>query len=96
MLQPYKLLLEASPNKGSKTVRLESLQLIALRPKCIDGGRGYGRAVVAASLLDARAQGVGKAVLFTGLENLPARRAYAALGFQPLADYRLVLLRQRA
>lgn len=59
-------------------------------------GRGYGRAVVAASLLDAREQGVGKAVLFTGLENLPARRAYAALGFQPLADYRLVLLRQRA
>lgn len=59
-------------------------------------GRGYGRAVVAASLLDARAEGVGRAVLFTGLDNLPARRAYAALGFQPLGDYRLVLLRQRA
>jgi predicted GNAT family acetyltransferase len=59
-------------------------------------GRGYGRAVVATSLLDARAGGVGKAVLFTGLDNLPARRAYVALGFRPLADYRLVLLRRRA
>jgi len=59
-------------------------------------GRGYGRAVVAASLLDARNQGVGKAVLFTGLDNLPARRAYGVLGFRPLGDYRLVLLRHRA
>jgi uncharacterized protein len=57
-------------------------------------GRGYGRAVVAASLLSARAEGVGRAVLFTGLDNVPARRAYAALGFEPLGDYRLVLLRQ--
>jgi uncharacterized protein len=56
-------------------------------------GRGYGRAVVAASLLSARAEGVGRAVLFTGLDNVPARRAYVALGFQPLGDYRLVLLR---
>jgi predicted GNAT family acetyltransferase len=55
--------------------------------------RGYGRAVVAASLLDARAEGVGTAILFTGVNNLPARRAYTALGFQHVGDYRLVLLR---
>jgi ribosomal protein S18 acetylase RimI-like enzyme len=55
--------------------------------------RGYGRAVVAASLLDARAQRVGKGVLFTGLDNVPAQKAYLALGFRHVGDYRLTLLR---
>lgn len=55
--------------------------------------RGYARAVVAASLLDARARGVGRSVLFTGQENLPAQRAYEALGFRHVGYYRLVLLR---
>ena len=54
--------------------------------------RGYGRAVVAASLLDARAKGVEKAILFTGESNLAAQRAYTALGFRHVGDYRLVLL----
>jgi RimJ/RimL family protein N-acetyltransferase len=54
--------------------------------------RGYGRAVVAASLLDARADGVTTAVLFTGEENIPAQRAYAALGFQHIGAYRMLLL----
>jgi predicted GNAT family acetyltransferase len=56
--------------------------------------RGYGRAVVAASLLDARAEGVGTAILFTGEENVPAQRAYQALGFRWIGEYRLVLLRR--
>ncbi len=56
--------------------------------------RGYGRAVVAASLLDARAKGVEKAILFTGESNLAAQRAYTALGFRHVGDYRLVLLRE--
>jgi len=55
--------------------------------------RGYGRCVVAASLLDARAEGVEKAILFTGESNLAAQRAYAALGFQHIGNYRLVLVR---
>jgi ribosomal protein S18 acetylase RimI-like enzyme len=54
--------------------------------------RGYGRAVVAASLLDARAEGVATAVLFTGQENIPAQRAYTALGFRPVGAYRILLL----
>ena len=54
--------------------------------------RGYGRAVVAASLLDARAEGVTTAVLFTGQGNIPAQRAYTALGFQRVGAYRMVLL----
>jgi predicted GNAT family acetyltransferase len=56
-------------------------------------GRGYARAVVAASLLDARAAGAGKGILFTGEENLAAQKAYASLGFHRMGDYRLLLLR---
>ena len=54
--------------------------------------RGYGRSVVAASLLDARAGGVSQAILFTGVRNIPAQRAYVALGFRHTGDYRLLLL----
>jgi RimJ/RimL family protein N-acetyltransferase len=55
--------------------------------------RGYARAVVAASLLDVRAQGVHTAILFTGEDNLPAQKAYAALGFRHVGMFRLVLLK---
>ncbi|MBN1485403.1 MAG: GNAT family N-acetyltransferase [Chloroflexia bacterium] len=54
--------------------------------------RGYGRAAVAASLLAARAEGATRGVLFTGQENVPAQRAYEALGFRRVGDYRLLLL----
>lgn len=52
--------------------------------------RGYGRAVVAASLLSERATGVERAVLFTDAENF-AKRAYEAIGFRVVGDYGLVL-----
>jgi predicted GNAT family acetyltransferase len=55
--------------------------------------RGYGRSAVAVSLLDARLEGVKKAILFTGESNIAAQKAYAALGFQHIGDYRLLLLR---
>jgi predicted GNAT family acetyltransferase len=55
--------------------------------------RGYGRAVVAASLLDAQAEGVSTAILFTGLENIAAQKAYEALGFEHIGGYRLLLLK---
>jgi RimJ/RimL family protein N-acetyltransferase len=55
-------------------------------------GRGYGRCAVAASLLDARMEGVEKAILFTGEGNIPAQRAYTALGFRHIGDYRILLL----
>lgn len=54
-------------------------------------GRGYGRAVVAGSLLEARAQGVVRSVLFT--ENPAARRAYEAIGFRRVGEYGLVIFR---
>lgn len=53
---------------------------------------GYGRSVVAASLLDARSEGVEKAILFTGESNIAAQRAYTALGFRHIGDYRILLL----
>lgn len=54
-------------------------------------GRGFARAVVAASLLEARAGGVRRAVLFT--ENPAAAKAYAALGFRRVGDYGLVIFK---
>lgn len=56
-------------------------------------GRGYARAAVAASLLDAREEGASVGVLFTGTENSPAQKAYEALGFRHVGDYRLLLLK---
>jgi predicted GNAT family acetyltransferase len=53
-------------------------------------GRGFARAVVAGSLLEARAQGVTRSVLFTGKDNHPAQRAYEALGFRVVGDYGLL------
>jgi uncharacterized protein len=53
--------------------------------------RGYARTAVAASLLDARARGVQRAILFTGEDNIPAIRAYHALGFERIDDYAIVL-----
>lgn len=52
-------------------------------------GRGYGRAVVAGSLLDARTRGVTRAVLFAERED--AKRAYRGLGFSVVGEYALLL-----
>ena len=53
--------------------------------------RGYGRAVVAGLLLEARARGVRSAVLFTGTAMHAARRAYESVGFRPIGEYGLVI-----
>ena len=55
-------------------------------------GRGYGRSVVAGSLLSASRQGVARAVLFADPRNPPAGRAYVALGFRRTGDFGLMLL----
>lgn len=56
-------------------------------------GRGYARAVVAGSLVAARREGATRAILFTGVENTAARRAYEALGFRIVGDYGLIIFR---
>ena len=55
-------------------------------------GRGYARAVVAQSLLDARVEGAELAILFTDEENIAAHKAYGSLGFEIVGEYGLVLL----
>jgi len=55
-------------------------------------GRGYGRSVVAGSLLAARKQNVRRAVLFADPLNPAAKRAYLSLGFRIVGDCGLVLL----
>ncbi len=57
-------------------------------------GRCYARCSVAGSLLAARGRGAQRSVLFTGVENLAARRAYEAIGFRWTGDYGLFLLRR--
>ena len=52
-------------------------------------GRGYGRAVVAGSLLAMAKVGVQRAVLFAERED--AKRAYAGIGFRVVGEYGLVL-----
>lgn len=54
--------------------------------------RGFARVAVAASLVDARATGVGRAVLFT--KDPAAIASYRGLGFAELDRFGLVLLRQ--
>jgi len=51
--------------------------------------RGYGRGVVAGSLLDAQSRGVTRAVLFAERED--AKRAYVGIGFVPKGDFGLLL-----
>jgi predicted GNAT family acetyltransferase len=54
-------------------------------------GRGYARAVVAGSLLQAREHGATRSILFTGKDNQFARRAYTALGYRVVGDFGIVL-----
>jgi len=53
-------------------------------------GRGLARAAVAGSLVDARAAGIERAILFTGDDNHPAQRAYLAIGFRIVGDYGMI------
>lgn len=55
-------------------------------------GKGYARAAVAASLLQARSRGMLRSVLFTGRDNLAAQRCYRALGYTEVGEYGVVLL----
>jgi len=55
-------------------------------------GRGYARAVVAGSLLVARARGARTSVLFTPRDNLAAHRAYESLGYRQVGQFGILLL----
>lgn len=55
-------------------------------------GKGYALAAVAGSLLSAQGGGVRTAILFTEVTNVPAQKAYEALGFARVGDYGMVVL----
>ncbi len=57
-------------------------------------GRGFGRAVVAGSLVEASGEGVTRSVLFTGRENVAAQAAYRALGYEERGVFGLVLFEE--
>jgi RimJ/RimL family protein N-acetyltransferase len=55
-------------------------------------GHGYARAAVAQLLLHKKSQGFVRSVLFTGDDNPAAQRAYVALGYERIGDYRITTL----
>jgi len=81
---------------GFNTSTAEAVQIGGVYTPPELRGREYGRAAVAASLLDARAEGVQRSILFTGVKNVPAQRCYEALGYRQVGDYRLMLVRAPA
>ena len=89
---------------GGEPVALSAFN--AMLPDCVQvgavytppelRGRGYARAVVAASLLAARDAGVTRSILFTGQDNAFARRAYLALGYRVVGEYGILFLEPEA
>ncbi len=58
-------------------------------------GKGYAKSVVAGLLLDARSQGVKRAILLTGDKNQAAQAVYRGIGFLPTGEkYGLVLFEE--
>ena len=53
--------------------------------------QGYGRLATGAALASLKAKGARHAILFTGIENVPAKFCYEGLGFRVVGDYAIVL-----
>jgi len=75
---------------GAESAGMVQVGGVYTHPDCRN--RGYGRAVVAGSLLEARDRGARTAILFTGTDMPAARAAYRALGFLPIGEYGLVMI----
>ena len=59
-------------------------------------GNGYAKCVLAGSLLEAKSQGVYKAILFTSKDNLAAQAVYRGIGFQETGEEYGLLLFQNS
>jgi uncharacterized protein len=59
----------------------DAVQVVNVFTPPSERGHGYARALTAATLLEARGRGVEEGILYTGLNNAVAQRAYRALGF---------------
>ena len=90
------LLKEGKPvaKTAFNAVTKEAVQVGGVYTPPANRRNGYARAAVAASLTDARDEGASSAVLFTGIDNYPAQKAYEALGFEHIGDYRILLLKR--
>ena len=77
---------------GFNAVTQEAVQIGGVYTPLALRSRGYARAAVAQSLLDMRARGVERSLLFTGDDNPAAQRAYQAIGYERIGDYRIVML----
>ncbi|MFQ3231373.1 GNAT family N-acetyltransferase [Reinekea sp.] len=55
-------------------------------------GKGYARAVVAASLLDAVDKGFSHSILFTDTANIAAQKAYESIGYRHCGEFGLYIL----
>lgn len=55
-------------------------------------GRGFAKAAVAGAVLEARARGAARAVLFTS--NPSAARSYAAVGFRQVGEFGVLLIKK--
>jgi predicted GNAT family acetyltransferase len=69
----------------------DAVQLGGVFTPIAERRRGYAQAVVAGALVDARARGVARAVLFTDATNPSSTRAYARIGFTVVGEYAMVL-----
>src|SRR5262249_21601846 len=69
----------------------DAVQLGGVFTPSAERRRGYAQAVVAGALVDARAHGVSRAVLFTDAHNPSSTRAYARIGFSVVGEYAMVL-----
>jgi RimJ/RimL family protein N-acetyltransferase len=83
----------AVSTSGFNTAIREAVQIGGVYTPPALRSRGYARACVAQSLLDARTEGVETSILFTGEGNVAAQRAYEALGYRQIGHYRLLFLR---
>lgn len=77
---------------GFNAQAAQTVQIGGVFTPAAQRGHGYGRAVVAGSLLLAREQGVQRSVLFTGHDNFAAQRAYESLGYQRSGEFGMKLL----
>ena len=72
----------------------EAVQVGAVYTTPKHRSKGFAKAAVAQSLIDAAKRGATLAVLFVNSQNPAAQRAYTALGFKKIDNFRTILLRQ--
>ena len=69
----------------------DSVQIGGVWTPPAERSKGYARAAVAASLLEARSGGVQRSILFTDTENYAAQACYRHLGYALVGDYAILL-----